>query len=118
LDLIPKCESFVTPIFLITPFIINSSQLFEENSDIKLIKVFNKLKNVKNSKVSHKELKKLKQEKRSLIMQLSESHVLIDSLKSKNTMLFNTDVVFCLLKYINNKITTRNSTNPYRIGLC
>jgi hypothetical protein len=28
------------------------------------------------------------------------------------------DVVFCLPKYINNKITTRNSTNPYRIGLC
>jgi len=27
------------------------------------------------------------------------------------------DVVFCLPKYINNKITTRNSTNPYRIGL-
>jgi hypothetical protein len=28
------------------------------------------------------------------------------------------DVVFCLPKYSNNKITTRNSTNPYRIGLC
>jgi len=44
----------------------------------------------KNSKVSHKELKKVKQEKKSLIIQLSESHVLIDSLKSENTMLLNT----------------------------
>jgi hypothetical protein len=32
----------------------------------------------------------VKQEKESLIIQLSESHVLIDSLKSKNTMLLNT----------------------------
>jgi len=32
----------------------------------------------------------LKQEKESLIIQLSESHVLIDSLKSENTMLLNT----------------------------
>jgi hypothetical protein len=35
-------------------------------------------------------LKKIKQEKESLILQLSESHVLIDSLKSENTMLFDT----------------------------
>jgi hypothetical protein len=42
---------------------MNSSQLFEENFDIKLFKAFDKLKNVKNSKVSHKELKKVKQEK-------------------------------------------------------
>jgi hypothetical protein len=41
-------------------------------------------------KKSNKELKKIKQEKESLILQLSESHVLIDSLKSKNTMLFDT----------------------------
>jgi len=27
------------------------------------------------------------------------------------------DVVFYLPKYINHKITIRNSTNPYRIGL-
>jgi hypothetical protein len=46
--------------FFITPFIMNSSQLFKENSDIKLFKVFDKLKNAKNSKVSHKELKKVK----------------------------------------------------------
>jgi len=69
---------------------MNSSQLSNENSDIKLFKVFDKLKNAKNSKVSHKELKKVKQEKESLIIQLSESNVLIDSLKSKNTMLLNT----------------------------
>jgi hypothetical protein len=40
--------------------------------------------------VPPKELKNVKQEKESLIIQLSESHVLIDSLKSKNTMLLNT----------------------------
>jgi hypothetical protein len=41
-------------------------------------------------KKSNKDLKKIKQEKESLILQLSESHVLIDSLKSENTMLFDT----------------------------
>jgi septal ring factor EnvC (AmiA/AmiB activator) len=41
-------------------------------------------------KKSNKELKKIKQENESLILQLSESHVLIDSLKSENTMLFGT----------------------------
>jgi hypothetical protein len=35
-------------------------------------------------------LKKVKQEKESLIVQLSESHVLINSLKSESTMLLNT----------------------------
>jgi hypothetical protein len=40
-------------------------------------------------KKSNKELKKIKQEKESLILQLSESYVLIDSLKSENTMLFD-----------------------------
>jgi len=38
-------------------------------------------------KKSNKELKKIKQEKKYLILQSSESHVLIDSLKSENTML-------------------------------
>jgi len=69
---------------------MNSSQLSKENSDIKLFKVFDKLNNAKNSKVSHKKLKKVKQEKEYLIVQLFESHVLIDSLKSENTMLLNT----------------------------
>jgi hypothetical protein len=69
---------------------MNSSQLSEENSDIKLFKVFDKLKNAKNFKVSHKELKNVKQEKESLIVQLSKSHVLIDSLKSETTMFLNT----------------------------
>jgi len=41
-------------------------------------------------KKSNIELKKIKQEKEFLILQLSESHVLIDSLKSDNTMLFDT----------------------------
>jgi hypothetical protein len=75
--------------FLITHFIMNSSQLSNEDSDIKLFKVFNKLKNVQHSKISHKELKNVKQEKESLIIQFSESHALIDSLRSENTMLFN-----------------------------
>jgi hypothetical protein len=68
---------------------MNSSQLPNEDSDIKLFKVFNKLKNAQHSKISHKELKNVKQEKDSLIMQLFESHALIDSLRSENTMLFN-----------------------------
>jgi len=42
------------------------------------------------SKKFNKELKKVKQEKKFLIIQLSESHALIDTLKSENTMLFNT----------------------------
>jgi hypothetical protein len=67
---------------------MNSSQLSNEDSHIKLFQVFNKLKNAQHSKVSHRELKKVKQEKEPLIIQLFESHALIDSLKSKNTMLF------------------------------
>jgi hypothetical protein len=38
---------------------------------------------------SNKELKKVKQEKKSLIIKLSESHILIDSLKSENTIMFD-----------------------------
>jgi hypothetical protein len=68
---------------------MNSSQLSNEDSDIKLLKDFNKLKNDHHSKISHKELKKVKQEKESLIVQLFESHALIDSLRSENTMLFD-----------------------------
>jgi GTP-binding protein EngB required for normal cell division len=58
------------------------SQFFEENYDIELSKVFAKLDKI----VYTKEFKKVKQEKKSLIVQLSESHVLIDSLRSKNTL--------------------------------
>jgi hypothetical protein len=75
----------MTSIFFITPFIMDFSLLSEENYDIELSKVFAKLDKI----VSPKELKKVKQEKESLIVQLSESHALIDSLKSKNTMLFD-----------------------------
>jgi hypothetical protein len=39
---------------------MNSSQFSNEDSDIMLFKVFNKLKNVEHSKISHKELKKVK----------------------------------------------------------
>jgi hypothetical protein len=41
-------------------------------------------------KKSNKELKKIKQEKESLILQLFKLIVLIDSLKSENSMLFDT----------------------------
>jgi hypothetical protein len=58
------------------------SPLSEENYDIELSKVFAKL----DKMVSLKELKNVKQEKESLIIQLSESHVLIDYLKFENTM--------------------------------
>jgi hypothetical protein len=61
------------------------SQSSEENYDIELSKVFAKF----DKLISPKELKKVKQEKESLIVQLSESHALIDSLKSENTMLFD-----------------------------
>jgi GTP-binding protein EngB required for normal cell division len=61
------------------------SQLSKENYDIELSKVFAKLDKI----VSPKELKNVKQEKESLIVQLSKSHALIDSLKSENTMLFD-----------------------------
>jgi hypothetical protein len=67
---------------------MNSSKLFEENSDNELLEDFLKLSKI--SKNSNKELKKVKQEKESLIIKLYESHALIDSLKSENTMLFNT----------------------------
>jgi hypothetical protein len=86
-DLIPECDPFlfVTSIFFITPFIMDFSQLSKENYDIELSKVFAKLDKI----VSPKELKNVKQEKESLIVQLSKSHALIDSLKSENTMLFD-----------------------------
>jgi hypothetical protein len=77
------------------------SQLFEENYDIELSKVFVKL----DEMVSPKELKKVKQEKESLIIQLSESHVLIDSLKSKNTMLLN------IIDALENKLAKFSSDN-------
>jgi len=61
------------------------SQSSEENYDIELSKFFAKF----DKLISPKELKKVKQEKESLIVQLSESHALIDSLRYENTMLFN-----------------------------
>jgi predicted nucleic acid-binding Zn-ribbon protein len=74
----------VTSIFYYT-FYHGFLSLPEENYDIELSNVFAKLDKI----VSPKELKKVKQEKESLIVQLSESHALIDSLKSENTMLFD-----------------------------
>jgi hypothetical protein len=61
------------------------SQLSEENHDIELSKFFAKIEKI----VSPKGPRKVKQEKESLIVQLSEAHALIDSLKYENTMLFN-----------------------------
>jgi hypothetical protein len=67
---------------------MNSSQLSENNSNNEHFEYFLKLST--NSKNSNKELKKGKQEKESLIIQLSESRAFIDSLISENTMLFKT----------------------------
>jgi hypothetical protein len=77
------------------------SQLSEENHDIELSKVFAKIDKI----VSPKELKKVKQEKESLIVQLSESHVLIDSLRSENTMLLN------IIDELENKLAKFSSDN-------
>jgi hypothetical protein len=55
--------------------------------------------------VSPKELKKVKQEKESLIVQLSESHVLIDYLRSDNTMLLN------IIDKLENKLAKFSSDN-------
>jgi len=55
--------------------------------------------------VPPKELKKVKQEKESLIVQLSESHALIDSLKSENTMLLN------IIDELENKLAKFSSDN-------
>jgi hypothetical protein len=91
---------------------MNSSQLSNEDSDIKLFKVFNKLKNAQHFKISHKELKKVKQEKESLITQLSESLALIDSLRSENTMLFNIiDTLENKLKEFENLLEKFSSDN-------
>jgi chromosome segregation ATPase len=62
--------------------------LYVENSDTELFENFLKLS--KNYKNSNKELKKVKQEKESLIIKLSKSYAFIDSLKSENTILFDT----------------------------
>jgi hypothetical protein len=97
---------------------MNSSQLSNEDSDIKLFMVFNKLKNTQHSKISNKELKKVKQEKESLIVQLSESHALIDSLKSENTMLFDMiDTLENKLKESENLLKKFSSDNLERM-LC
>jgi hypothetical protein len=61
---------------------------------------------------SNKELKKIKQEKESLILQLSESHVLIDSLKSENTMLFDSiDALENKLKELGDLLEKFSSNN-------
>jgi len=66
------------------------SQLSEENHDIELSKVFAKIDKI----VSPKELKKVKQEKESLIVQLSESHLRIPC---------------CLILLMNLRINWQNS---------
>jgi hypothetical protein len=77
------------------------SQLSEENYDIELSKVFAKF----DKLISPKELKKVKQEKESLIVQLSESHALIESLRSENTMLLN------IIDELENKLAKFSSDN-------
>jgi hypothetical protein len=80
---------------------MNSSMLSEENSDNELLEDFLKLSKI--SKNSNKLLKKVKLEKESLIIKLCESHALIDSLKSENTLLFNT------IDTLENKLKESNS---------
>jgi hypothetical protein len=83
LDLFLECNPYLLCdfYFFVTPLYHGFSQLSKENYDIELSKVFDKLDKI----ISPKELKKVKQEKESLIVQLSESH----ALKSENTMLFD-----------------------------
>jgi phosphoribosylpyrophosphate synthetase len=84
------------------------SQLSEENCDIELSKVFAKLDKI----VSPKVLKKVKQEKESLIVQLSESHVLIDSSRPENTMLYdNIDTLENKLKEFEDLLKILSSDN-------
>jgi hypothetical protein len=69
-------------------------------------------------KKSNRELKKIKQEKESLFLQLSESHVLIDSLKSENTMLFDTvDALENKLKELED-LLKKFSSNNLKSMLC
>jgi hypothetical protein len=84
------------------------SQLSEENYDIELSKVFANLDKI----VSSKEFKKVKQEKESLIIQLSESHALTDSLKYENTILFDIiDTLENKLKEFENLLKKFSSDN-------
>jgi hypothetical protein len=71
-----------------THFVMDSSQSFEYNFDGELYKDLMKLSKI--YKNSYEELKEVKREKESLVIQLSESHVLINSLKFENTMLIET----------------------------
>jgi hypothetical protein len=85
-DLVPKCDPylFVTSIFLLHLLSWNSL------SSLKKIMILSPLKFLLNwIKLFIQNSSKVKQEKESLIVQLSESHVLIDSLRSENTMLFD-----------------------------
>jgi hypothetical protein len=69
-------------------------------------------------KKSNKELNKIKQEKESLILQLFESHVLINSLKSENTMVFDTiDVLENKLKE-SEDLLKKFSSNNLKSMLC
>jgi hypothetical protein len=69
-------------------------------------------------KKSNRELKKIKQEKESLFLQLSEPHVLIDSLKSKTTMLFDTiDALENKLKELKD-LLEKFSSNNLKSMLC
>jgi hypothetical protein len=69
-------------------------------------------------KKSNKELKKIKQEKESLILHLSESHVLIDSLKYENTILF--DIVDALENKLKESrdLLEKFSSNNLKSMLC
>jgi HrpA-like RNA helicase len=69
-------------------------------------------------KKSNRELKKIKQEKESLFLQLFESHVLIDSLKTENTILF--DIVDALENKLKESkdLLEKLSSNNLKSVLC
>jgi hypothetical protein len=69
-------------------------------------------------KKSNRELKKIKQQKESLFLQLSESHVLINSLKSENTMFV--DIVDALENKLKESedLMKKFSINNFKSMLC
>jgi peptidoglycan hydrolase CwlO-like protein len=70
-------------------------------------------------KMSLKELKDAKHEKKSLVAKMSESHTLIDSLKSKNTVLIeNITSLENELKESKELLNRLSSDNLKKLILC
>jgi predicted patatin/cPLA2 family phospholipase len=79
----------------LTPFVINTSQLSDDDSNdeydlwpMAYDELYEEcMKLMKFYKISFQKLKDLEHEKESFVIKLFESHALIDSLKSENTVL-------------------------------